>query len=179
MVAAQVDCPSMHSYVLSMKTTISEKRSTLRGVWGSSATNVFVSGTNGRLVRFDGTNWNTLPRRTSVDFTAFTGAGSDAFAFGDATAVQTAGNLATRFLSTPTLNSVWAVDANTAFAVGQDGAIWRYSNGTSHLQQTGTLGPTTEAHDLVRNSCPQRTKRAWCHSPCPRLRCVSEAGLSL
>lgn len=106
----------------------------LRAVWGSSANNVVVVGETGFMSRFDGTSWNALPRRTGNRLSIVTGSGSTAFAIGDNVTVQQSGNTATVLTSAPELRSVWAVDANTAFAVGHDGTIWRYNSGAWQLQ---------------------------------------------
>jgi trimeric autotransporter adhesin len=106
----------------------------LRTVWGSSPTNVIVAGEAGFMSRYDGTSWSALPRRTGGQLSTLTGSGSTAFAIGGNVVVQQAGSTTTLLTSAPELRSVWAVDANTAFAVGHDGTIWRYNNGTWQLQ---------------------------------------------
>lgn len=95
----------------------------LRAVWGSSPTNVVIVGDVGFMSRFDGIAWNTVTRRTGERFTLVTGSGSTAFAFGMNTTVRQTGSSSELLTSAPELKGVWAVDANTMFAVGNDGAI--------------------------------------------------------
>ena len=110
-----------------------------RAVWGSSPSNVVLAGSAGQMMRFDGVTWNGIPRKTSTEFFTLTGSGATSFAFASNVTVQSTGNTSTLLTSAPDLRSVWAVDANTAFAVGDDGVIWKYANGAWQSQSTGTL----------------------------------------
>ncbi len=116
----------------------------LRAVWGSSSSNVVVVGDNGTMSRFDGTSWSTVTRRTASSLTTLTGSGASAFAFSSGVAVRQSGATSALVYSAPELKSVWAVDANTAFAVGTDGAIWRYVNGIWQYQSTGSFTTFTD-----------------------------------
>lgn len=115
-----------------------------RAIWGSSPSNIVVVGDGGSMRRFDGTSWSTVTQRTGTSLTTLTGAGSTSFAFGDGVAVQQSGATSSLLFSAPGLTSVWGVDPNTAFAVGGDGAIWRYGNGAWQLQPTGALTSFTD-----------------------------------
>jgi hypothetical protein len=119
--------------------TLNTNGQVLRRVWGTSSTDVYVSGTGGFTAHFDGSGWTAHTPRTTTDFRLLTGSGSAMFAFGNGTAIRATGATTSLLVSAPELRSVWAVDANTAFAVGADGVIWKYTNGTWQLQNTGTL----------------------------------------
>src|SRR5512136_387349 len=57
----------------------------LRGVWGSSSSDVFAVGHDGTIIRYDGTAWNTVGSMTThVLFSVWGTSSSDVFAVGNA-----------------------------------------------------------------------------------------------
>jgi hypothetical protein len=58
----------------------------LLGVWGSSATNVFAVGDDGRIVRYNGTSWSPMQSGTGRTLARVSGSGpNDVWALGDST----------------------------------------------------------------------------------------------
>ncbi len=117
---------------------------TLTAVWGSASANVYVAGQAGYAAHFDGLGWTTIPPQTGADFLALAGSGAGVFGLGDGFVVSLTPGSETLLSYAPALNSVWAVDANTAFAVGDGGTVWKYSSGTWQLQPTGVLYRLTD-----------------------------------
>lgn len=98
-------------------------------IWGSSPTNIFVAGSTGFLAHSNGSNWTEVPRKSLGDYRTLSGSGSTVFGGGEEI-VFTATSAAINPLAyAPNLTSVWAPDANTAYAVG-NGIVWKYSAGT-------------------------------------------------
>ncbi|MCC6245920.1 MAG: Ig-like domain-containing protein [Gemmatimonadaceae bacterium] len=139
-----------------------------RAIWASSASNVVVTGENGTLRRFDGTSWSSPTRRTAMSLYLLAGSASTAFAFGTGVIVQQSGASTSLVYAAPELKGVWAVDANVAYAVGYDGAIWRYQNGSWQYQSTGTFTQFeaiwgSSASELVAVGTDPQTQEAVSH----------------
>lgn len=115
-----------------------------RAVWATSPTHVVVVGSFGMLHRFDGTSWSTPTRRTAGGFSHLVGVGTTTFAFAGATAVRIEGGTTSLLYSAPELRSVWAFDADHALAVGHDGAVFRYRNGTWTSESIGSFANLTD-----------------------------------
>lgn len=108
-------------------------------VHATSPSHVIVSSDFGILHRFDGAAWSILRRRTAARLTSLAGVGTTTFAFGDGTAVRVDEATTSTLYARPALNSVWAFDANHAVAVGDDGAVMRYRNGTWSSETVGSF----------------------------------------
>jgi hypothetical protein len=101
----------------------------LRGVWTDGPSNAWAAGQGGALFRFDGTAWT----QTSDNLNAVWGVGADVWVAGETLMLhcKSTGGCATE----PTggsgaLYSVWGSSATNVFAVGADGRIVQYRNGT-------------------------------------------------
>ncbi|MGE0442267.1 MAG: Ig-like domain-containing protein [Gemmatimonadales bacterium] len=101
----------------------------LNAVWGASPTDLYVAGSEGFLAHFSGTAWTQITSRSPEDYTAITGAGGATFAGGDPV-ISLTPTSTTLLAYTPTLHGVAAVDDDHAYAVGNGGIIWKYTNGT-------------------------------------------------
>lgn len=108
---------------------------TLRGVWGSSASNVFAVGDSGVVLRFNGTSWTRMTTGTTAQLNDVWGSGAS-----DVYAVTATGRLM-RFNGTSwsfvsgvqapgALRAVWGSASNNVYAVGDGGIMYRY-NGSS------------------------------------------------
>lgn len=108
---------------------------TLRGVWGSSASNVFAVGDSGVVLRYNGTSWSRMTTGTTAQLNRVWGSGaSDVYA---ATATGrllryngTAWSFVSGVQAAGALASVWGTAANNVYAVGAEGTVFRY-NGTT------------------------------------------------
>ncbi|WP_420126241.1 WD40/YVTN/BNR-like repeat-containing protein [Longimicrobium sp.] len=107
----------------------------LRGVWGSSATNVFAVGDGGVVLRYDGTTWTRMTTGTTAQLNRVWGSSAT-----NVYAVTSTGRLL-RYNGTAwsfvagvqapgALWSVWGSSASNVYAVGDGGIVFRY-NGTS------------------------------------------------
>lgn len=108
---------------------------TLRGVWGSSASNVFAVGDSGVVLRYNGTSWSRMTTGTTVQLNDVWGSGAN-----DVYAATSTGRLL-RWNGTSwsfvagvqapgALWSVWGTASNNVYTVGDGGAMYRY-NGSS------------------------------------------------
>ncbi|MCK4728727.1 MAG: hypothetical protein KAT27_07385, partial [Desulfobacterales bacterium] len=110
----------------------------LMGVWGSSATDVFVVGKYGTafapIFHYNGSAWAEMDSGTTEDLTNLWGSsGTNVFAVGTSgTIIRYDGNTWSAMSSgiTENLNGVWGISHDNVFAVGANGTILRY-NGTS------------------------------------------------
>ena len=108
---------------------------TLRGVWGSSASNVFAVGDSGVVLRYNGTAWSRMATPTTAQLNDVWGSGAS-----DVYAATSAGQLlrfnGTSWSTVPgvqapgALWSVWGSASNNVYAVGDGGMMYRY-NGSS------------------------------------------------
>lgn len=115
------------------------RSASLRSVLGTSPTDVYIAGAGGFVAHYNGATWTTLPRRVNTNVLALAAGGSTVFAMGDNFLASLAPSGSTFLSYAPTLNAVHAVDDNTAFAVGDDGTIWRYNSGNWQLLNTGVM----------------------------------------
>ena len=113
------------------------------GLSGVDAQNIFAVSNQGRIARWNGASWSmtSVTGSTLLSVSAqaannvwTVGVSSLAFYF-DGTG-WTQKKAATG--STPGLNSVWTVDADTAWAVGDGGAIFKWYRGAWSLQPSPT-----------------------------------------
>ncbi len=107
----------------------------LRGVWGSSASNVFAVGDSGVVLRYNGTAWTRMTTGTTDPLNDVWGSGpSDVYAATSTGRLLRFNGTAWSFVSgvqvPGALRSVWGSAANNVYAVGDGGMMMRY-NGSS------------------------------------------------
>ncbi len=109
----------------------------LRGIWGSSATDVYAVGDRGTIVRYDGNAWNVVPSGVTDNLAGVWGSSSsDVFAVGSGgTILQYSGTVwkAMNSGSSKDLSGVWGSSSSDVFAVGDNGTILHY-DGTSWVR---------------------------------------------
>jgi uncharacterized protein YjdB len=118
--------------------------SSLFGVWGSAANNVFAVGSSGTIRRYNGSTWETHTSGTSADLWDVWGSSaSDVWAVGGGGTVRhyngSSWTVNTQRDTTGLgswLYRVWGTAPNNVYAAG-DGGIWRF-DGTSWSQMPGT-----------------------------------------
>ncbi len=111
----------------------------LRGVWGSSSTDVFFVGDSGHIFHYDGSNCYTMlegqPGEIAMLYDVWGTSGSDVFAVGGnyGEILYYDGNGWARMRRTEeeqNLYGVWGYSPTDVFAVGDDGIILRYDGET-------------------------------------------------
>jgi internalin A len=106
----------------------------IRGVWGSSASDVFMVGDSGTIAHFDGTSWSTMTSGTTQTLYGVWGsAANNVFAVGASGTIRHFdGNSWSTMASgtTQTLYGVWGSAADNLFVVGSGATIRRF-DGTS------------------------------------------------
>lgn len=113
-----------------------------RFIHGTSGTNVIAVGTNGKIVKYDGTNWSVMTSGTTQELRGvWVESATSAFAVGtNGTALRLSGTTwaLTTTGTTQALNGIWS-NAGIAYAVGNGGTALRY-NGTGWTPQTVGTG---------------------------------------
>jgi hypothetical protein len=106
----------------------------LRAIWGESADNLFVAGTGGTVMRYDGSSWKRTQTPASDVLNGIWGSSAnDVVAVGfDGTIVRWNGSSWSKEASGATgfLQGVWGSGPNDVFAVGQGRLILHYNGGT-------------------------------------------------
>jgi trimeric autotransporter adhesin len=119
--------------------------STVYGIWGSSATDVFAVTATGEVYRFDGASW-TLSTSTNAALWAVHGTGpNDVYVSGEGGRVMRFnGSVWSTFspTSTGTFYGLWANGASNVVTVGSDasgaiGLAYRYNGSNWQLQSAG------------------------------------------
>jgi hypothetical protein len=121
----------------------------LRGVWGSSSTDVFAVGTSGTILHYDGSAWSAMNSRTSDTLWDVWGSSAtDVFAVGEpGTILHYDGNTWSAMSSglIGGLYGVWGSSATDVFAVGHSvgeeggwGAILHYDGSAWSAMNSGT-----------------------------------------
>ncbi|MBI5509333.1 MAG: hypothetical protein HY903_11325 [Deltaproteobacteria bacterium] len=116
----------------------------LNGVWGSAPNDVYAVGYGGTVIHFDGNNWTTVPGvPTTTDLYAVHGfqnhpivvgmSGTILYYSGSSWVTWTADNPQNLF-------GVWAASSTLAYAVGANGAILKWSGGTTWTSEPGGSG---------------------------------------
>lgn len=124
-------------------------------VWGTSASNVYVVGQRGAVLRFDGSTWTFVGVGTSRDLIALWGTGPDNVVIvggrGNGEAVVWDGSIWSRYQLAPLpgLNGVWTDEAGSAWVVGEVGTIARLDTATGEYQiESLSLSSTQERADF-------------------------------
>ncbi len=109
----------------------------LKGIWGSSASDVFAVGLGGTILHFDGSTWSAMASGTTADLHAIWGAAAnDVFAVGgnfpNGTILHYNGSAWSAMTSGTTgpLRGVWGSSASDVFAVGDGYTIVHYDGST-------------------------------------------------
>jgi hypothetical protein len=108
----------------------------LKGIWGSSATDVFAVGSGGTVIHYDGTGWSSMQSWTDKQLNAIWGSSpGNVFAVGVSGTILTFdGSTWSQMSSGITdelaqLKGVWGSSDSNVFAVGTSGTILQF-NGT-------------------------------------------------
>ncbi len=114
----------------------------LRGVWGSSSTDVFAVGAGGTILHYNGSTWIGMTSSTANNLYGIWGSSSsDVFAVGaSGTILHYNGSNWSAMTSgtTNTLRGVWGSSASNVFAVGHSGTILHYDGSNWSVMTSGT-----------------------------------------
>lgn len=119
----------------------------LVGVWGSSATDVFVTGTEGSVVHFDGATWTS--QISGTDFVIFDVWGSSPTNVYGAVGDDDTGQMGAilhydgiswthEVIDAPFLLGIWGSSSSDLFAVGRWGTILHFDGNQWSEQASGT-----------------------------------------
>jgi hypothetical protein len=101
----------------------------LYGVWGTGPGNVYAVGSAGKVARYDGTAWSTMPSGVTSVLTGVWGAAaSDVFVVGFGTILRDTGAGWQPMSGAPSLllRGVWGTSSQNVFAVGNTGTLLRF-----------------------------------------------------
>ncbi len=114
------------------------------GVWGATASDVYVVGTPSSIVHYDGTTWNTMLSGTSNGLINVWGtSGTDIFAVGWNGAIRHYDGTTWNGMQSGTgtgLRGVWGASPSDVFAVGDAGTILHYDGTVWSAMASGTFG---------------------------------------
>ena len=121
---------------------ITSRLTDLTGISGVSSNDIFVVGTRGTVLHFDGARWSEQKSGTSRNLTAVWAPSSEnVFAVGfDGTILHFDGRSWLRQTSgtTRTLSAIWGDSPSNAFAVGRSGTILRYDGRSWRAERSGS-----------------------------------------
>jgi hypothetical protein len=107
---------------------------TLNGIWGISATDVFVAGDSGTILHYDGTAWSPMATGTTNTLNGIWGSSAtDVFATGNTgTILHYDGSAWSPMDSgtTKTFYAIWGISATDVFVAGDSGTILHYDGST-------------------------------------------------
>jgi uncharacterized protein YjdB len=117
-----------------------------QGVWGSSATDIFVT-CGSPILHYDGTGWSTMATQTgSQGFGVWGTSATDVYAvFGDGIQHYDGTSWSTAISTAVILNGVWGTSPTDIYAVGNAGTILHYDGTTWSTMASGTFG---DLHDV-------------------------------
>ena len=140
----------------------------LTGIWGSSASNIWVTGTAGTLLHYNGTQWSSVLSGTTLDLEDVWGTGpNDVWVVGG---TQSQGGIVLHYngsqwsqVATPsnTARAIWGTSPTNIFVAGGDttfgyvqrynGTAWTFihsSNASRFLDVSGQTGSDVWVIDL-------------------------------
>ncbi len=116
--------------------------SNLKGVWGTSETNVFAVGDNGTILHHDGITWSSINSGIINNLKDVWGnTGKDVFVVGDDSTILHYNGTDWSHMNSGTkdwLVGVWGSKGNDVFAVGTVGSILHYDGSTWSSMNSGT-----------------------------------------
>lgn len=132
------------------------------GLWATTPDNIYAAGTDGMILRFDGSSWLDVSSEATKNLYAIYGSSdSNIFAVGkEGTIVHNrgAGFVGENFSTLNDLFGVWAVpDGSTAFAVGTDGMILQYTPEATTTTTTADASTTTTVSGGTTTTTPGGT----------------------
>jgi hypothetical protein len=121
---------------------ITSRLTDLTGISGVSSNDIFVVGTRGTVLHFDGARWSEQKSGTSRNLTAVWAPSSEnvvAVGF-DGTILHFDGRrwVGQTSGTTRTLSAIWGDSPSNVFAVGRSGTILRYDGRSWHAERSGT-----------------------------------------
>jgi len=131
----------------------------IRGIWATSATDIWAVGDFGAILRYNGTSWQVIESGTTENLRAvWAGSAQDVFVVGDAGKILRSTGAAFSTMTSNTVQSLRGIWGNSAteevWAVGLGGVLLRFDRGS------GTWGsvasPTTNQLNAVWGSARNR-----------------------
>ena len=110
----------------------------IRGLWGSSPSDIFGVGSSGAIIHYDGNTWVAMQSPTSVHlFSAWGTSGQNVFAVGDFATILHYDGVSWSLMENPgstccdngaetTFRAVWGSSESNVYAVGRSLNIYRY-----------------------------------------------------
>jgi len=127
----------MTAFPLDDEGTVYLEDTNFRGVWGSSADDVFVVGDAGTIVHYDGSEWSLMESPTTEDLQSVWGTCfHDVYAVGNGGTVihyngATWADISDQIPTTENLYDIWGSSSKDIYVVGNNGTVIHY-DGTHH-----------------------------------------------
>jgi photosystem II stability/assembly factor-like uncharacterized protein len=122
----------------------------LYGIWGYDSRNIFAVGQSGKIVRYDGTIWNSYQLGSFDLHDVWGSSGADVFTVGTVGTIYHFNGTNWSPSTSPTaedLHGIWGDSATNIYAVGSSGAILHYAGSWSLMKS-----PVTERLEDVWGS---------------------------
>jgi len=114
----------------------------LKGLWGSSATDIYTVGENGTILRYNGSHWSKMKSWTMEHLYAVWGSsGTDIYAVGAAGTILHYDGVIWSSMESGTkesLRGIWGSSMDTIFAVGDNSTILYYDGSRWSSMNSGT-----------------------------------------
>ena len=114
----------------------------LRGVWGTSAADVFAVGENGTILHYDGLTWSSMEGGTSQYLHGIWGSsGENVYAIGDNGTIINYNGMGWSSVTSGTsehLRAIWGSSATDIFVVGDNSTVLHYDGTGWSPMNSGT-----------------------------------------
>ena len=134
-------CSNNTKNVTSEEQDLSSISNMYSDVWGSSSSDVFIVGANGKILHYDGNDWSNMDSGTSQILTSIWGSSAtDIYAVGyNGIILHYDGEKWTNMQSKvkANLKSIWGFSSSGVFAVGEGGTILNFNGKTWEKMSSG------------------------------------------
>jgi len=112
-------------------------------LWGTGPSNIYTIGEYGKILRYDGSSWSSIPTQTKTTFWKMWGSDqSNIFVVGENGTIlrfNVSGWSTMTSGTTDNLCGVWGADASNVFTVGYNGTILHYDGSAWSAMVSGTV----------------------------------------
>jgi hypothetical protein len=141
----------------------------LYGLWGNAKNDLYMVGSQGNILHYDGKNWDSSGLFTTSDIRGVWGtSGDNVYVVGDGGSIQHFDGKKWSFMSSNTVNQlygIWGTSENDIFAVGQFGTIIHY--GELNVQpstppnSSSNPSPSQTTTTPVKQGVPEPSATNW------------------
>jgi hypothetical protein len=131
----------------------------LYGLWGDAKNDLYMVGSQGNILHYDGEDWESSGLFTTSDIRGVWGtSGDNVYVVGDGGSIQHYDGKKWSFMSSNTPNQlygVWGTSEHDIFAVGSYGTIIHYGELNSQPSATQNQSPSLSTTTPVKQGVPE------------------------